>query len=88
MWLYKYHISQVDAMRTCRFSPTCGEYARHALRKHGPLLGWVMACERAIRFHQDSRTYRRVFIDRYSLLLDPVSENDFWFRHPFRKRQP
>jgi len=88
MWVYKHHISQVDAIRTCRFAPTCGDYARQAMASHGPLLGWIMGCERAIRYHGDTRTYRRVLIDGETRFLDPVSDNDFWLRDPPRKRKP
>jgi len=84
MWLYK-RVSQVKISRSCRFEPTCGDYAREAIAKHGPLLGWLMGCERAIRFHGDTRTYRRAVIDGRTRLLDPVSDNDFWLPAPPKK---
>jgi putative component of membrane protein insertase Oxa1/YidC/SpoIIIJ protein YidD len=86
MWVYQHHISQVDAARTCRFEPTCGAYAREAIRRHGPLLGWLMACDRAIRYHGDTKTYRRALQDGHTRLLDPVSDNDFWCLP--RRKQP
>ena len=88
MWMYRDYLSQVDAMRTCRFEPTCGSYCRQAIRRHGPLLGWLMGCERAIRYHGDTTTYRRAIIDGHLRLLDPVADNDSWFGRPFRRRQP
>ena len=87
MWLYGRHISQVDATRSCRFEPTCGDYAREAIRKHGALVGWLMACDRTIRYHGDMQTYERAFHDG-TRLLDPVSDNDFWLARPFARRQP
>ncbi|MFP4057073.1 MAG: membrane protein insertion efficiency factor YidD [Candidatus Brocadiia bacterium] len=87
MWLYKHYLAQVDAHRTCRFRPTCGDYARQAIRKHGPLLGWVMGCERAIRYHGDTGTYRRT-LEGETRLVDEVEDNDFWFAAPFRRTQP
>ncbi|MBI4716221.1 MAG: membrane protein insertion efficiency factor YidD [Planctomycetes bacterium] len=36
---------------TCKFHPTCSEYAIEALRRHGPLRGTVLACGRVLRCH-------------------------------------
>ena len=88
MALYGNYISQVDAVRTCRFEPTCGAYCREAIRRHGALLGWIMGCDRSIRYHDDTVTYPRGIVDGHLRLLDPVDDNDFWFRRPFRARQP
>jgi hypothetical protein len=34
---------------SCRFTPTCSEYARQALRKHGPIKGLALAIWRVLR---------------------------------------
>lgn len=34
---------------SCRFTPTCSEYAKQALRKHGPIKGLVLAIWRILR---------------------------------------
>lgn len=36
---------------TCRFTPTCSEYARQALIKHGPVKGLCLAIRRLLRCH-------------------------------------
>lgn len=36
---------------TCRFTPTCSEYARQALIKHGPVKGLYLAIRRLLRCH-------------------------------------
>lgn len=36
---------------TCRFTPTCSEYARQAIAKHGPLKGLWLALRRILRCH-------------------------------------
>ncbi len=36
---------------TCRFTPTCSEYARQAITKHGPLRGTWLALRRLLRCH-------------------------------------
>ena len=82
MVLYRDYLSQVDGVRTCRFEPTCGAYCREAIGRHGPLLGWIMGCERAIRYHDDTIAYPLTIIGGELRLLDPVSDNDFWFRRP------
>lgn len=39
----------------CRFEPTCSEYARQALKKHGLFRGGLMALWRILRCHPYSR---------------------------------
>ena len=34
---------------SCRFTPTCSEYARQALLKHGPVKGLWLAVKRILR---------------------------------------
>lgn len=36
---------------SCRFTPTCSQYALGALRKHGPLKGSWLALRRLARCH-------------------------------------
>ena len=36
---------------SCRFIPTCSQYALEALRKHGPLRGLYLAVRRILRCH-------------------------------------
>ena len=47
---YKRWISPV-LPRSCRFEPTCSEYARLAILKYGPLTGVVKAVARVLRCH-------------------------------------
>lgn len=35
----------------CRFTPTCSEYARQAIIKHGPFKGLYLAIRRILRCH-------------------------------------
>ena len=34
---------------TCRFTPTCSQYAIEAIRKHGPFKGFILAVWRILR---------------------------------------
>ena len=36
---------------SCRFTPTCSQYALEALRKYGPLKGSWLALKRLLRCH-------------------------------------
>lgn len=36
---------------SCRFTPTCSEYARQAIAKHGPFKGLYLAVRRLLRCH-------------------------------------
>lgn len=36
---------------SCRFTPTCSEYARQAIIKHGPFKGTLLAIRRLLRCH-------------------------------------
>ncbi len=46
--LYKRRVSPL-LPRACRFSPTCSEYARLALLKHGLWRGGLLAAGRLLR---------------------------------------
>ncbi len=52
---YRYGVSPVLAAfgvrGACRFTPTCSEYAREALREHGPWRGSWLALRRIGRCH-------------------------------------
>jgi putative membrane protein insertion efficiency factor len=36
---------------SCRFTPTCSQYAIEALRKHGPIKGSYLTVRRLLRCH-------------------------------------
>jgi putative membrane protein insertion efficiency factor len=46
--IYKRRISPL-LPRSCRFTPTCSEYARLAIVKHGPWRGGRLAAGRILR---------------------------------------
>ncbi len=48
--LYKRYVSPL-LPRSCRFSPTCSEYVRLAVLKHGALIGLVLGAGRLLRCH-------------------------------------
>ena len=50
IWIYHKAISPYTPP-SCRFTPTCSEYARQALLKHGPIKGLWLAIKRISRCH-------------------------------------
>lgn len=44
---YQLCISPIKA-NSCRYTPTCSEYAIQALKKHGPLKGLYLALKRIL----------------------------------------
>ena len=54
LWLisaYQRWISPLKRMPSCRFLPTCSEYAIDAIRWYGPVRGSLMAAGRLLRCH-------------------------------------
>ena len=47
---YRYCLSPLNPP-TCRFVPTCSEYAVQAIRKYGPIKGSWLALKRLCRCH-------------------------------------
>ena len=50
IWFYQKAISPYTPP-SCRFTPTCSEYARQALLKHGPIKGLWLAIKRISHCH-------------------------------------
>jgi putative membrane protein insertion efficiency factor len=50
VYLYKYCISPFTPA-SCRYVPTCSEYAVQALRKYGPVKGLYLSVRRILRCH-------------------------------------
>jgi putative membrane protein insertion efficiency factor len=48
--LYKGYISPLK-QPSCRFYPTCSQYAIDAIEKYGPLKGSIMAMKRIFKCH-------------------------------------
>ncbi|MGI6220114.1 MAG: membrane protein insertion efficiency factor YidD [Bacteroidaceae bacterium] len=50
IYFYRYALSPMFPP-TCRFTPTCSQYAIEALKKHGPLKGLWLTLRRLLRCH-------------------------------------
>ncbi len=50
IYVYRYSLSPIFG-RSCRFYPTCSQYAEEAIRKHGAWRGSIMAVKRILKCH-------------------------------------
>lgn len=50
IYFYRGYISPMTSP-SCRFVPTCSEYAIGAIKKHGPFKGLYLAVRRLLRCH-------------------------------------
>ena len=53
--IYRKYISPMKRMPSCRYIPTCSQYAIEALQKYGPLKGSYLVIRRILRcnhFHK------------------------------------
>ena len=50
IYIYKIAISPFTSA-SCRYTPTCSQYAVEALKKHGPIKGLWLAIKRIFRCH-------------------------------------
>ena len=48
---YQVCISPLKGGPTCRFTPTCSQYALEAFRKYGPFKGFWLSLKRVLRCH-------------------------------------
>jgi len=76
---FQRYISPVDGVR-CQLYPTCSQYGRRTVRKHGAILGFVMIAGRLMRCNGGvpqhyplMKKYKRFFF------YDPLDANDFWW---------
>lgn len=76
--LFSKYISPVDGDR-CPCYPTCSDYARQAIRKHGLITGFVMTFDRLLHEGDEVHRVSRVRVYGTERYYDPVENNDFWW---------
>ena len=80
--IYRGPLNHLYAIRggQCPMYPTCSEYSRQAIARHGPVIGWMMTADRLLRCGRDeTRLAPKIMIDGQLKTFDPVEENDFWW---------
>ncbi len=77
--IYRNYITPVDGNR-CRMYPSCSEYCKQAVKKHGMIKGWIMTNDRLLRCGRNE-TVVSPKIEKNGLLYcnDSVENNDFWW---------
>jgi len=73
LWLirfYQKHLSPAKVRPTCRFMPTCSQYAFEAIERHGVILGGLLAFWRILRCNPFNR----------GPMIDYVPETFLWSR--------
>jgi putative component of membrane protein insertase Oxa1/YidC/SpoIIIJ protein YidD len=75
---FQTYLSPVDGDR-CPSYPTCSQYGREAIRKHGALLGLVLTFDRLIHESDEIRSAPLVRVGESYRYYDPVENNDFWW---------
>lgn len=75
---FRRYLSPIDGDR-CPMYPTCSRYSLDAVHKHGPIMGWIMTCDRLLRCGRDELSMApRIVTDDGLRCYDPVENNDFW----------
>ena len=80
--IYREPLNHLSAVRrgVCPMHPSCSEYSRQAVEKHGFNLGWAMAMDRLLRCGRDElRRAPTIFVNGQWKFYDPLSSNDNWW---------
>ncbi len=77
--LFQKFISRADGNR-CPMYPSCSHYAQEAFNHHGPVMAWVLTCDRLLRCGRDeTRLSCPITINGSQYTYDPLSANTFWW---------
>ncbi len=82
LWFYRGPLNHLEAVRhgQCPMYPSCSEYAKKAVSKHGEITGWIMACDRLMRCGRDETGFApEIYVNSTWKYYDPVERNDFWW---------
>jgi len=79
---YQGPLNHLSAVRrgTCPMYPSCSEYSKESIKKHGIIIGWMMTCDRLMRCGRDeTKLASKIFVNGKWKYYDPVGQNDFWW---------
>lgn len=72
---YQGPLNHLAALRigTCPMHPSCSEYSKEAIRKHGILIGWVLSLDRLMRCGRDElKIAKRIMVSGKLKYYDPL----------------
>lgn len=82
MNFYQGPLNHLAAVRrgSCPMYPSCSEYSRQAIAKHGFAVGWTMSMDRLMRCGRDEMKHApRIRVNGNWLFYDPVDANAYWW---------
>ena len=77
--LFYQHFLSPHWGQSCAYYPSCSNYALLAIRKHGAVIGTVIAFDRLQHEINESRTSPRILTGGQVKLYDPLENNDYWW---------
>ncbi len=80
--IYQGPLHHLSAVRDggCPMHPSCSAYSLETFAKHGPIMGWIMTCDRLMRCGRDECDLSpQVILDGRLKTLDPLEQNDSWW---------
>ncbi|MDY7036561.1 MAG: membrane protein insertion efficiency factor YidD [Thermodesulfobacteriota bacterium] len=71
------HLSAVK-QGECHMYPSCSEYSKQCIEKHGFFIGWMMTCDRLMRCGRDEIGLSpKILVNGEWKCYDPVENNEF-----------
>ncbi|MDP6523020.1 MAG: membrane protein insertion efficiency factor YidD [Kiritimatiellia bacterium] len=79
LWVYQHQMSVVMRSK-CAMTPSCSAYGIEAIKKHGAPKGLLLTFDRLIHEADERHSGYRVMKGPLLKVLDPVENNDFWWK--------
>lgn len=77
---YRGPLNHLSAVRygECPMHPSCSEYSLQAFEKYGPVIGWIMTCDRLMRCGRDElRLAPEILVNGKKKCYDPPEANEW-----------
>lgn len=88
---YRGPLNHLQAVRAgqCPMYPSCSDYSRQALEKHGFAMGAIMMFDRLMRCGRDEvHLSPHIAVDGRLRTYDPLEANDFWWYRQTGRHTP